>query len=130
MNFLFERWISLFHSSFQFSEKISLPNPQEKSQFRKTTYQFCIFDSLDTCFPTRSQTKISLSKAVTYPRYFFVDRDVEKIKGWLLGQDCPTRITHLRYITSYTSKTTSYKTSKLWLKLNCGLKEVLKVFIF
>ena len=60
MNFkrwiFFERWISLFHSSFQFSEKISLQNPKEKSQFRKTDlihgmmYQFCIFDSLDTCF--------------------------------------------------------------------------------
>ena len=31
-------------------------------------------------FPTRSQTKISLTKAVTYPRHYFVDREVEKIK--------------------------------------------------
>ena len=32
-------------------------------------------------FPTRSQTKISPKKAVTYPRHFFVDREVKKIKG-------------------------------------------------
>ena len=31
----FEWWIFLFHSSFQFCEKISLQNSQEKSQFRK-----------------------------------------------------------------------------------------------
>ena len=34
-----------------------------------------------TNFPTRSQTKISPTKAVTYPRHFFVDREVKKIKG-------------------------------------------------
>ena len=32
-------------------------------------------------FPTRSQTKISLAKAVTYARHFFVDRVGKKIKG-------------------------------------------------
>ena len=32
-------------------------------------------------FPTRSQTKISPTKAVTYQRHFFVDREVKKIKG-------------------------------------------------
>ena len=31
--------------------------------------------------PTRSQTKISPTKAVMYPRHFFVDREVKKIKG-------------------------------------------------
>ena len=32
-------------------------------------------------FPTRSQTKTSLAKAVMYPKHFFVDRVVKKIKG-------------------------------------------------
>ena len=36
--FFFFRFISLFPSSFQFSEKNSLPNPQEKSQFRKNWF--------------------------------------------------------------------------------------------
>ena len=31
-------------------------------------------------FPTRSQTKSSPTKAVTYPRHFFIDREVKKIK--------------------------------------------------
>ena len=38
MNFFYERWISLFHSSFQFCEKISLPNSQEKNQLRKNWF--------------------------------------------------------------------------------------------
>ena len=42
--------------SFQFSEKISLPNPRRSANLekpdliRRTTYQLCLFDSLDTCF--------------------------------------------------------------------------------
>ena len=32
-------------------------------------------------FPTRSKIKISPPKAVTYSRYFFVDRDMKQIKG-------------------------------------------------
>ena len=36
--FFFVWWISLFHSSFQFSEKSSLSSPQEKSQFRKNWF--------------------------------------------------------------------------------------------
>ena len=32
-------------------------------------------------FSARSRTKISPRKAVTYPRHFFVDREVKEIKG-------------------------------------------------
>ena len=32
-------------------------------------------------FLMRSQTEISPTKAETYPRQFFVDREVKKIKG-------------------------------------------------
>ena len=42
-------------------------------------------------FPTRSQTKISHSKAVVaYPRHFFVDRVVKKIKS--SGTRLPTKV--------------------------------------
>ena len=32
-------------------------------------------------FTTRSSTKVSPTKAVTYPRHFFVNRELKKIKG-------------------------------------------------
>ena len=31
--------------------------------------------------PTRSETKISPTEAVTYPRHFFVDKKVKKNRG-------------------------------------------------
>ena len=37
-DFFYERWISLFHFSFQFCEKNYLPNSQEKSQLRKDLF--------------------------------------------------------------------------------------------
>ena len=50
-------------------------------------------------FLMRSQTKISPTKAVMYPRHFFVGREVKKIKGcW---EDCPPRLTYLRYTTTH-----------------------------
>ena len=51
-------------------------------------------------FPLRSQTKISLAKAVTYPRQFFVNRVVKKIKG--CGEKiAQPGLTYLRYTTTH-----------------------------
>ena len=44
-------------------------------------------------FPTRSEIKISPTKAVTSPRHFFVDREVKKIK------DSGDKIAHRSYNT-------------------------------
>ena len=54
-------------------------------------------------FPTRSQTKISPTKAVTYPRHFFVDREIRKIKGsWdKFGYQ---GLTYLRYTTTHSKQ--------------------------
>ena len=65
-------------------------------------------------FLTRSETKISPIKAVTYPRYSFVDREVKKGKG------SGNKITHQGWQNNYNA-------SELWVKLNCDLKKTLKV---
>ena len=54
--FLFIYFLNGEFLCFQFSEKISLPNPRRNANLekpdliRRTTYQLCLFDSLDTCF--------------------------------------------------------------------------------
>ena len=54
-------------------------------------------------FLMRSQTKISPTKAVTYPRHFFVDREIKKIKGsWdKFGHQ---GLTYLRYTTTHSKQ--------------------------
>ena len=70
-------------------------------------------------FPTKSQTEISPTKAVTYPRHFFANREVKKIKG--SRDKIVHQILHIQQ--------NNYNSSKLLVKLNCDLKEALKVFI-
>ena len=55
-------------------------------------------------FPTRSQTKISPTKVVTYPRHFSVEGEVKKVRA--LGTRLPTKVDILKEY-YYTSKTTT-----------------------
>ena len=63
------------------------------------SFSFFFFCLPDMCayainFPTRSQTKISPTKAVTYPRHFFVDREVKKLS--ILETTLPTKVDILK----------------------------------
>ena len=64
-------------------------------------------------FPTRSK-KISPTRAVTYPRHVFADREVKKIKDY--GEKLPTKVDILKvYYCTFKTITTH---PKLWIKLN------------
>ena len=61
-----------------------------------SVFFFCLPDMCAYAinFPTRSQTKISPTKAVTYPRHFFVDREVKKLS--ILETTLPTKVDILK----------------------------------
>ena len=70
-------------------------------------------------FSTRSQTKVSPTKAITYPRHIFVDREAKKIlkNKELWGQDFPARLTYW-YNTTHPQKLQLIQftvKTKLWL---------------
>ena len=53
-------------------------------------------------FPKRSQTKTSPTKAVTYTKHFFVDREVKKLRA--LGTRWPTKVDVLGYTTTHSKQ--------------------------
>ena len=59
-------------------------------------------------FSTRSQTKVSPTKAITYPRHIFVDREAKKIlkKQRALGTRFPSKVNILVQYNTSTKITT------------------------
>ena len=74
-------------------------------------------------FPMRCQRKISPTKALMYPRHFFVDREVKNIKGsW---ERLPTKFDVLK-VYYYTSKTKQLQVIEIMGKIKFRLKRSVK----